>query len=829
MKAIAQFKSRVSHFATDIKDRYQNAKIQTENKRWWDNYARIISPDKIEVFEDYLKIDNTLVECIIVGLPQLTTDGYPENIKPNFIEKLMNTSLSGVTLQISFGLVPIPTAEAQRILQDSMFQNTVNQKDSEKRNPLQMGSIIQQLDAQNIVKAIEILHSGEEKMYHSAFIITIWAEDASAMRKAKSHVNVVLNSHNVYGSYPSRKMLETFRAAQAYPIFEPYTFVELFSEPAGLLCPTRNPNSSLANSNRGLYVGDDRKTGKEIIIDFDKLPAKHICMFGNSGAGKTYALLLLLGRLYTEGRKVVYLTVKDDDRTRYKSMAEHFAPDSCILNVGPGGNNVNPLQFMHTGEGLTAYEAGLIYDRHKSLVCNFFRMWTKDTVSVNMDGYLSKALTVLYTRAGIMREDPKTWTNKFPVMTDLMAYLVDDLANNITDKDSIQALIRKMYKFENGEPFAYINRQTDIDLSKGFTVVDLVRIPEEIREAMNALVTGMITTFFDKKGGQGVTIAVDEGGAFLRDPQLANTVLQVLTQGRSYDIQQIFATQNAGDLEKAKMSEAFMTNTPIKIVIGYKLDEKAKSYIQDFLLLSDAAMRDLNTSWKGQGIIKIGDVHAPIAFIPSEEEKIIIEGEKPGENPEKSPVNQEQLTGAKIIEKYEKLAKENNIVFSSWIEGEDPAHLMRMMGYKSHQAQGVLGEGFVTCWVKEDMVVDNKIKTQSLPHYFSVMQLTGLLYHRGYPGFKVSHFETVDISDGDTAFEVEQPDSHSINELIEKKARALKDHKHVYFICPNANYDFMVKAVGADYVIKRGKQLESFLEENYPLIRESTGKATGEK
>ena len=81
---------------------------------------------------------------------------------------------------------------------------------------------------------------------------------------------------------------------------------------------------------------------------------------------------------------------------------------------------------------------------------------------------------------------------------------------------------------------------------------------------MNALVTGMITTFFDRKGDEGVTIAVDEGGAFLRDPQLANTVLQVLTQGRSYDIQQIFATQNAGDLEKAKMSEEFMTNTPYK-------------------------------------------------------------------------------------------------------------------------------------------------------------------------------------------------------------------------------------------------------------------------
>jgi hypothetical protein len=160
---------------------------------------------------------------------------------------------------------------------------------------------------------------------------------------------------------PAKKaMLETFIAAQGYPIFEPYTFVEMFSEPAGLLCPTRNPNSSLANSNRGLYFGDDRKTGKEITIDFDPLPAKHIVIFGNSGAGKTYALLLLLGRLYTEyRRKVVYLTVKDDDQTRYTSMAENFAPDSCILNIGPGGNNVNPLQFLHTGEGLTAYE-GLV-------------------------------------------------------------------------------------------------------------------------------------------------------------------------------------------------------------------------------------------------------------------------------------------------------------------------------------------------------------------------------------------------------------------------------------------------------------------------------------
>lgn len=80
MEAVTQLKNRVSHLVRDLKFRYDNAQAQVENKRWWDNYARIISPDKIEVYEDYLKIDNTLVECVIVGLPQLTTDGYPENM-----------------------------------------------------------------------------------------------------------------------------------------------------------------------------------------------------------------------------------------------------------------------------------------------------------------------------------------------------------------------------------------------------------------------------------------------------------------------------------------------------------------------------------------------------------------------------------------------------------------------------------------------------------------------------------------------------------------------------------------------------------------------------
>jgi hypothetical protein len=797
-----------------LKRKVENAKINTQNQLWWNNYSRLISPDKIEVFEDYLKIDNTLVECIIVGLPQLSTDGYPNSLKPDFIEKLMNTSLSGVVISISFGLVPIPSHEAQTMLQEAIFRNMVNQKSSENNNPFGMTTIVQQLDARDITSTIESLHDNREKMFHSAFIITIWAEDASAMRKAKSHVKVVMNSHRVYGSYPSRKQLETFIAAQPYPKYESFTFVEMVSSLAGLLCPTRNPNSSLANSERGLYFGDDRKTGKEIVIDLDALAAKHMCLVGNSGAGKTFAILVLLGRLYTSGRKVIYLTVKKDDGTRYNDMAEYFAPDSCIINVGPGGRNINPLQIMHNGEGLTSLEASAIFDSHKGLVINFFKIWFDGTLSPNMESYLNKSLNTAYKRAEIIRDQPSTWKNPFPIMTDLINVWESD-RDNKEDGESALALIRKTYYFD--DTLSYMNKQTDIDLSKGFTVIDLVNVPEIIKNAMNVLVTGMLTTFY-QSSSRGVTIAVDEGGAFLRERELAKMVLTILTRGRSDDKQLIFGTQQFSDLEKAKLSEEFMTNTPIKMVLGYNLDKKATSYIKDFLMLDDTAVKDLKTSAKGQGIIKIGDTHAPIAVIPTDEEENIIKGVYTGNIQVNHTENHRPETQGKIKDQYVELAKKHKIVFTDWIEGEDQAINLKRMGYEAYSPQNIIGRGFANCWILKDIVKESGlIKNQTIDHYASVLQLAGILSDYGFEDIVINNYDDVDLSGKFNGlkygFEYEHPESHDVDDIIKKKERSQRKYDMVLFIGSKANIEILIEGAGEDFATKRGKDLEKWIKD----------------
>jgi hypothetical protein len=488
---------------------------------------------------------------------------------------------------------------------------------------------------------------------------------------------------------------------------------------------------------------------------------------------------------------------------------------------GPGGKNINPLQIMHTGEGLTALEAAAIYDRHKGLVYNFFKMWFKDAFSPNMESYLNKSLNTAYKRAGIIRDQPETWGKLFPVMKDLIQVWQDDKDTKAKeDGESAMALLRKTYFFD--DTLSYMNRQTDIDLSKGFTVIDLVKVPKVIREAMNALVTGMLATYFETGSKKGTTIAIDEGGAFLRDPQLAEMVLNILTQGRSYGIQLIFATQNCSDLEKAKLSEEFMTNTPVKIVLGHDLDKKAISYIKDFLMLNDTAVKDLYTDAKGQGIIKIGDTHAPIAFIPSDEEMKIIKGVNTGNLDALGTSNQGNVqtpaNDCKIKDEFLKLAKDNWIVLSDWIEGEDQAYYLQMLGYKLYQPQNIISRGFVNCWIHEGIIKeDGNVKNQTIDHYSSVMQLAGLLIELGFDNVKVNHSDDVDVSaelHGETyGFEYEHPDSHNKQEIISKKERGLLNRDHLLFIGSTANEALLIDGAGPDFVRRRGTYLKRWLDE----------------
>ncbi len=836
----------------------KHAQEQARKKLWWDDVCRQICPDIFKIDKDHLQIDDFRVECLIVGKSEGTTEGIPAETAYDFQKKLMNTTLKGCIIQISEKLVPIPTAEAQALLSEAIYFNQGNQLNYMKGNDLGIPDENLRLDHEDMMKQVRILHDNKENMFHGAYIITIWAEDEVAMKIAKSHIKGVMRENRILGELPLRRMFETFMTAQPGPDMLDFATIEMYSGLASIISPTINPLSPLAGTGRGIYFGNEVNTGKDVSLDFFEEAAPHVIMVGATGSGKTYALILLMIRLYLEGRKVMYLTKKRDDHTNYRAIAEYFKPFGGIIEVGPGRHNINPLQIIYnvSMDEITREQAIGIYDTHKEIFCAFMKTYCGDEYSVNQDSFIDQTLNELYEDHGIKRDDPSTWKDpkKFPLMYELREKwekMYDDLRGH--RKGTCEVLINKTYKFSRGGAYDYINSPTDADFTLKFAVIDIVNVPKGLRDAMNVMVTGILASQVSAATTKGLTIVIDEGGAFLREPELADMILTGLTQWRSQNTQLIFATQQFGDLEAAKMSEAFMANTFFKMVFGANMDESSIPYVQRFLHLRPQHVEDLKRLKKGQCLLKVRNKYASVAVTSSDDEHAIIKGIKPHiDNSEViDTVQQKQW---KLKPQYKALSEEHHIIFENWFEGEYNEAALRRDGYKFFQPIRINASGTTRSWIDTSIVINNRISPpargmrtsdattkergqQTPDHYNTVIQIAAYLLDHGFADIIVNHWNDVDVVGtykGETyAFEFERDGTHAVDYIFEKFSNARLKYDHVYIVCTASNKSKVIKAVEPDGQVligekpknmcTRGSQFEDLINDILAGVKQAKG------
>lgn len=1170
-----------------------HAQEKARKKLWWDDICRQICPDVFKIFKDHLEIDDFRVECLVVGKSQGTTEGLPAETAYDFQKKLINTTLKGCIIQISEKLVPIPTAEAQNLLSEAIYYNQGNQLNYIKGNDLGVPDENLRLDHEDMKAQVKILHDNKENMFHGAYIITIWAEDETAMKIAKSHIKGVMRENKILGELPVKRMFETFLTGQPGPDMEEYTTIELYSGLASIISPTIDPLSPLAGTGQGIYFGNEVNTGKDVTLDFFSEAAPHVIMVGATGSGKllpletriptpegwttmgdivvgqklfdefgkqcyvthvfdveptpelyrftfddgtemdsckdhlwvtynakeraaltrrtpefrekrnksrrneefcennpvfmesmkqrdtkqilldlptgtvrttqeivdtlkvgkdgrinhsivvpdalelpekelpiepyllglwlgdgtairgdittadkcltqdwikipsakygwkvpdlykklkenelinnkhvpdeylraskeqrmallqglmdtdgtvkvqngsvtfdntneqlvdsvielacslgfkpgrktsvvpglkgkeckpcysvnwtpndyvfrlerkrclqnlnnrmttkfryivkaekipsrpgrcimvsspnkiylagdrmipthnTFALILLMIRLYLEGRKVMYLTKKKDEHTNYRAIAEYFAPNGGVIEVGPGHHNINPLQIIYDSsmENISKEQARGIYDSHKDIFCAFMKTYCGDEYSVNQDSYIDQALNELYVSKGILRDDPSTWKDpkKFPVMYELREKMEADYPNlGGHRRGTCEVLISKTYKFSKGGSYDYINQPTDANFGLRFAVIDIVNVPRGLREPMNVLITGILASQVSAVTTKGLTIVIDEGGAFLREPQLADMILTGLTQWRSQNTQLIFATQQFGDLEQAKMSEAFMSNTFFKMVFGANMDESVIPFVQHFLHLRPQHVEELKRLKKGQCLLKIRNKYVSVDVTSSDEEYALIKGlKKHIDNNETQTMIPEQKY--KIKSQYQAISKLHHIIFESWIDGEFSEAALLQAGYRKFTPQMVCNSGTSRAWIENSILVGDRVSPpvegtptsstkgqQTTDHYATVVQIGAYLSDRGFEDVNIHHWNDVDVEGwygGESyAFEFERDGTHSTGYIFEKFSRAKQKYDHVYIMCVTANKSKVIKAVEPNSTIAYGEK-----------------------
>lgn len=802
----------LSKFKKDMQNKIDIAKQAVDNELWWNNIARQVTPATLEELPEYVLVDkNYLVRCVIVGVPP-TSDisGYPSDLNQKVIDELLGISVGGHSIALSYLIKPIPNVESMRMHDEALFNNRVSQDSFRDKTPgrndlTKQPPLKKIFEEEEFVQNYKEIFKNKQKMFHTAFIVILWGRNRESLREAESHVTIVLESNRIYYEVPDYRHLSTLIAAQPYPGWVDFSWIELFSYHTAALMPTRNPNSRTDET--GLYFGDDMKTGKNLQIDLRSLAAQHLMFVGPTGSGKTFTLLMLLMRAYDMlGKRIIYTTPKADVTTNYRAVAEYYGDRATIIDIGPRGHNINPLQVFCDENVLVdaiAYEQA--FDEHMQIVDKFFSVLFNDAKSANQTSYLNESLMQAYRMKHIDRSDPSTWKNAaWPTLLDLRQIWEADAEDNVTAK----AFVDKTFMITTA--WTYMNRPTDINLSSDFIIIDISGVPESIRGAMNVFVTGIMGQRFKADARKETIIAVDEAAVFLRNPELSLFLLRILTQGRSYNIGLWLATQQTVDLVKAGVDQEFKTNMQISIVLG-NMRKDTIEHVKTFYKLDEHSTQDLMACGVGEGLLIVGSEVIPTKFVPTEHEMAVIKGK------EITEIKGDAPAGFQLVhEGLRSLITDHQIYVPDWcMPGQDMTLLLKD-GWKKYRVTNLNGKTDYI-WLPQKNVTGNQVGNESIDHYNSVLQVAGWCVIHDIPILQINHNDgsdiVIDIKGKRIEIEYEHPGSHDFKELVAKKERIEKAGAVPLFVCQSSNLESVITAVGEQNVVRRGNDLISKLEE----------------
>jgi len=794
---------------SQFRNKNEAAGAVLDSQRYYDEQVRKITPTLIEEHLDHILIDREIyATCMIVGVPPSQTGrGFPRNLSPDFTDQIMALeATSDCLIGISYSCEPIPHEIAQQLIDDALYKNKISSeqidRDTKKSSGASAHSLRFDKEAHDFVKLYDVLYNNEQRLFDSQYIITLWSDSFEGLQNGISRIKGVMSSNIVRAEVPYYTILDTFMAAQPYPISTDIAEIQQLSHDCGTLVPLRDPLVAL--SDIGLIYGERKADNAPFIINLDKLAAGHHLIVGSTGSGKTVLLMkLMMGCYDLLGHRFVYITPKPDNRTNYIAVADYYKDKAMVINIGSkkGYNNINPLQVILDTNAVYQTDDDYIeiFNNHLELVTAFFRVLN---TSDNMDNYVNESLIEIYRRKGIIRKDPDTWKDlagdRWPVLLDLREVWKEDSKNK---NPSAEAMLNRTSRLETS--WEYINRPTDVNFDKDIIIIDISSVPGTLQDAMNVFVTGMVGMRFNTELTKKTNVIIDEGRVFLNDKKLAEFILKIYTQGRSYGLNAWFTTQQPSDAKDEDVKELLKNNSFVNIIMG-NVQPNSYDSIKAFFNMSDEDIAALRGCGIGQGLVQVNNTVTDVKFSLTDlESEVILGTTKPG-------IKAGADVGFKVIDKrYTKLAEENHAYIEDWIDGDSK---LLAPGRDRFAVVRALRGGTTGIWIQTSEVKDGKILNQTVDHYGTVLQIAAYLLHRG-ASVQVNHYEDADvvaeINGHKLAIEYERPGIHTVDQLIDKNQRLLKQYDEVLFVCTSTNYKLISseRCIGQNQTVSRGSML----------------------
>ena len=473
-------------------------------------------------------------------------------------------------------------------------------------------------DAKYLRKEIQI---NNEEIYFIYIYLNIFSEDKKELEYSMDKVEGILLSKGMQTRRANFRQEEIFLAC--LPLMENKDELKKVAKrnilTSGLLGTYSFISESIFEED-GIYIGQNVYNNSLVFIDRynnSKYKNANMCIFGTSGAGKSYytKLLIMRNRLLGIEQYVI------DPEREYNKIAEKF--EGTVIKIGPTSNNYINI-FDIRKESIEENEHGYLATKIGKLI-GFFNLIFGE-MNEEEKAILEEKIIEVYKNKNITFND-KSLFNKKNFKTNKDMPLLEDLYNILNDEKTKKFRI-KLIPFIKGS-LKFFNNYTNIKIDSKLIVADVYELGEENLKYGMYLFTDF---FWDKiKINRKIKKAIylDEIWRLIgvtSNKHVAKFIYKIFKTIRKYGGSSVAITQDISDLfslEDGAYGKSILNNSSIKTF--FSLEEENIKLLSEYSNLSEKEKIEIKSLQRGECLMFIGTNHILMNIDSCDFEKKIIE------------------------------------------------------------------------------------------------------------------------------------------------------------------------------------------------------------
>ncbi len=382
----------------------------------------------------------------------------------------------------------------------------------------------------------------------------------------------------------------------------------------------------------GIFIGTNIYNESLVFIDrfnTQKYKNANICIFGTSGAGKSFYTKLLILRYKLLG---ISQYIVDPER-EYEKLCKKLK--GIQIKIGPNSKTyINILEIRK--ESIEDGESGYLATKIGKLI-GFFNLIFGE-LNEEEKALLEEKIIITYKKKNINFDDESLYktirkNNKikkeFKSQKDMP--ILEDLYNEIRNDEKTKKFKIKLIPFVKGS-MKFFNHYSNIRLDNDLIIADIYDLGEENLKYGMYLFTDIFWDKIKENRNQKKAIYLDEIWRLIgvtSNKEVAGFIYKIFKTIRKYGGSGVAITQDISDvfsLEEGAYGKSILNNSSIKTF--FALEEENIKILSEFANLSEKEKVEIKSLKRGECLMFVGEDHILTKIECSEYEKEIIEGEE---------------------------------------------------------------------------------------------------------------------------------------------------------------------------------------------------------